>query len=292
MPTVVQVGTTFDSPSTYDRLFEAYDEAISAIRDDKVLVLDFDGCTFLHQTAVAFLGGLIREVQRYDCLVQVRLGTLLPAVRSNLRKNGFLQAFGFETRAGGNNTIPFRQDVVKRDDALVRYVQEEWLGRGWVDVSDRVKNAIATAVWEIYSNAFEHGASETGVFSCGQFYPNKREIALCIVDFGVGIPASVRTVAQAAHLDDAGAIDWAVARGNTSKPGNRGVGLDILREFIQINKGRMDMLSHRGHVNVTSRGQMRSVRNHHFPGTIVNITLKADEQRYVFQDELDAENIF
>jgi hypothetical protein len=292
MPVSVRVPTTFDNHQAYDRLFEVYHTAMLALDRDRGVLLDFTGCTFLHQHAVAFLGGLIRHLQLLGCGVQVSLDSLEAPVRSNLRKNGFLKALGFEQRTGGNNAIPYREDFQRADGAFLGYLREEWLGRGWVAVSDRVADAISTAVWEIYTNAFEHGHSPAGVFSCGQFYPRKEEIALAFVDFGVGIPGSVRTVPQAAELDDRGAIAWALARGNTSKPGNRGVGLDILRAFVELNKGRMDVVSHRGHVRISTGGQARLTRNLGFPGTVFNITLKANEKRYFFQSEIDADSIF
>ncbi len=70
-------------------------------------------------------------------------------------KNGFLRDLGFEDRAGGNNTIPYRQDLIRDDAAFLRYVADDWIGRGWVDVSDALKDAIGSAVLEIYINAFE-----------------------------------------------------------------------------------------------------------------------------------------
>lgn len=292
MPTHVIVPTTFDTHPTYDALFQLYHRATQAIDGDQIVQMDFTGCCFLHQNAVAFLGGLIRRLQMDRCVVRVSLRTMQPSVRSNLRKNGFLRAFGFEQHVGGNNTIPFREDQYRDDVSFLEYLREDWLGRGWVDVSDGVKDAIATAVWEIYTNGFEHGHSRVGVFSCGQFYPNKKEIALAFVDYGVGIPGSVRTVQSASALSDSGAISWALARGNTSKPGNRGVGLDVLRAFIQLNRGRMDIVSHKGHIRISNAGETTLQRNHRFPGTVFNITLKADEKRYVFKGEVDHENIF
>jgi anti-sigma regulatory factor (Ser/Thr protein kinase) len=292
MAASVQVPTSLRDSRTYERFFRLYAEAMAAADRDDEIELDFADCIFLHQHAVAFLGGLIRTLQDRGCKIGARFGSINPAVHENLKKNGFMRAMGLQAAAGGHNTIPFREDMVRDDGSYLTYLREAWLGRGWVNVSDGLADAIANAVWETYTNAFEHGHSNVGVFSCGQFYPVNKEIAIAFVDFGIGIPGSVRTVPQAAGLADVDAIAWALARGNTSKPGNRGVGLDILRSFVELNRGYMDVVSHRGHVRISEAGAERLCRNQGFPGTVFNITLKADERRYAFKSEIAAEDIF
>jgi anti-sigma regulatory factor (Ser/Thr protein kinase) len=292
MAVSLRVPTSNSDPRTYEQFFKLYGDAMAAADVEKAIELDFTGCIFLHQHAVAILGGAIRMLQHRGCHVSARLGTVNATVRQNLNKNGFMKAMGLEQVAGGRNTIPFREDIARDDAAYLGYLRDAWLGRGWVNVTDKVADAIANAVWETYTNAFEHGHSSVGVFSCGQFYPTNKEIALAFVDFGIGIPRSVRTVPEAAALEDGDAIAWALARGNTSKPGNRGVGLDILRSFVELNRGYMDVVSHRGHVRISDRGARTLRRNYGFPGTVFNITFKADERRYAFKSEIDAEGIF
>lgn len=292
MPATLHVCTTERNDETYDRLFALYEEAVHAMEHDHQVVLRFDNCTFLHQNAVAFLGGVIRMLQLNGCDVFLNRKTLRDDVRRNLMRNGFLGTLGLEASTPfTGNTIPFREDRNDQGD-IIRYLREDWLGRGWVNVSDRVMDAIVSAVLEIYSNALEHGNSAVGVFTCGQRYPTLKEIALTVVDFGMGIPTTVRTVGGQASVSDNEAIAWALLRGNTSKPGNRGMGLDILREFVRVNRGRLDILSHRGHLKVAAGRQLPVDRNHFFQGTLLNITLKQDETRYHFANEPSSEDIF
>lgn len=293
MPFVVRVPTSHRDARTYEKFFHMYAGMQAALADgERQFDLDFSDCIFLHQHAVAFLGGAIRMLQSAGSSVSAIRASILPIVHENLRKNGFLKAMGLEAVAGGRNVIPFKEDSVRQDIAYLGYLRDAWLGRGWVNISDRVADAIANAVFEAYANAFEHGESALGVFSCGQFYPNTKEIALAFVDFGLGIPGTVRTVPAGRDLDDGEAISWALIEGNTSKPGNRGVGLSILRSFVELNGGYMDVVSHRGHIQLDGRGTTNLRRNRGFHGTVFNITFKANETRYVFLDEIDAEGIF
>jgi hypothetical protein len=59
-------------------------------------------------------------------------------------------------------------------------------------MTDAVQDAVLGNVWELYTNAFEHGKSPVGVLSCGQYYPKIRTVRLAIGDFGIGIPDNVR----------------------------------------------------------------------------------------------------
>ncbi len=57
---------------------------------------------------------------------------------------------------------------------LIAYLKTKWLGRGWITVSTRLRDAIVGRVWKIYANAFEHSHSPVGIFSCGQHYPRRK----------------------------------------------------------------------------------------------------------------------
>src|ERR1700736_5442901 len=166
MAATIRIPTSHNDPRTYEVFFKLYNDVMIAAAYGEDIELDFTGCIFLHQHAVAFLGGLIRAVQECGSNVSARLGTINTTVHENLKKNGFMRAMGLQRVAGGRNAIPFRQDAVRDDASYIAYLRESWLGRGWVNVTDRVADAIANAVWETYTNAFEHGHSSIGVFSC------------------------------------------------------------------------------------------------------------------------------
>jgi hypothetical protein len=94
---------------------------MSAASGSSEIELDFTGCIFLHQHAVAILAGIIRTLQQRGCTVRARLGTINATVQENLKKNAFMKAMGLQQVAGGRNTIPFREDAVREDASyLVR----------------------------------------------------------------------------------------------------------------------------------------------------------------------------
>jgi hypothetical protein len=282
----LKIPTVNDEPGDFDRLFSLWEQ----VNDECLHVaFDFSGCRFLRQNAVAFIGGLARLIEARDGKAEFRWNTLQQKVSANLAQNGFLVAFGHPSFPWRGNSIPFREDQFQDKNAVVEYLKTKWLGRGWVHVSERLRGEIIGRVWEIYTNAFEHGRSDIGVFSCGQHYPYLRELALTVVDFGVGIPANVRlhfaNDPRAAGLPASKCLEWAFGPGNSTKTAvSRGVGLDLLKEFVIINNGRLEMFSHEGRVQIGKEFKTKN-KISFFEGTLVNITLKCDESFYHLADE-------
>jgi hypothetical protein len=149
---------------------------------------------------------------------------------------------------------------------------------------------------EIYLNAFDHGQSPIGVFSCGQHFPKNHELNLTIVDFGVGIPSNVRLFKAGSiepeELSAAKCMEWAFQRGTSTKPGGRGIGLDLIQDFVRLNKGRLEMFSHEGYVVIEDGKISFAERKSFFEGTLVNISLRCDESYYCLASELNNEPLF
>jgi signal transduction histidine kinase len=288
---IVHVPTINDEPADFDRLFALWDQ----VNDDFLEVkFNFSRCGFLRQNAVAFLGGIARLIENRFGRVVFDWDTISHAIRMNLAQNGFLAAFGNGDGPWRGNSVPFREDVNRDKDGLTSYLRTMWLGRDWVHLSNALQNVIAGRVWEIYENAFEHGHSETGVFSCGQHYPNLGVLKLTIVDFGVGIPSNVRVYKGNSNIPAEKALEWAFQRGTTTKPNGmgRGLGLDILKQFVRLNKGRLEIFSHEAYGLIDEHRETYQSRQSFFEGTLVNITLRCDEAYYQLASEDNDEPLF
>lgn len=287
----LSVPTINDDPPDFDRLFRLWRQA----NDDYLEVeFNFKWCRFLRQNAVAFLGGLARLVEFRGGRAVFRWDTLSDAIRMNLRQNGFMGCFGADPGPWSGNSIPYEEFPEKRKENITLYLKRKWLGRGWLGVSSALRDAIVGQLWEIYENAFEHGSSPLGVFCCGQHYPKLHLLKLCVVDFGVGIPSNVRLFKKRERVSAAAALRWAFRPGNTTKPNGmgRGMGLDLLREFVKVNQGELEIFSHEGYGKI-KEGQERFLdRPSFFEGTIVNITFKCDESYYHLASEAQEDKLF
>jgi len=72
----------------------------------------------------------------------------------------------------------------------------------------------------------------------------------------------------------------------------RGLGLDLLKEFVRLNQGKMEVYSNEGYVVIDQYGERFENRPVSFEGTVFHITLRCDEALYRFADEEDAEPPF
>jgi hypothetical protein len=202
-------------------------------------------------------------------------------------------SFGYPSPGWNGNSIPFREDRVSAANPILDYLTDQWLGRGWVQVSPLLKDAIVGKVWEIYANSFEHGSSAVGVFSCGQYYGAMNQLVLSVVDFGIGIPSKIRTFLQSdprsQNLLSSACLEWALQRGNTTSIQlgvARGLGLDLLKEFLRVNDGSLEIYSNNGYAIVDRNGERYQDLNGTFSGTAVQIKLNCDETLYHFRGEI------
>jgi hypothetical protein len=218
------------------------------------------------------------------------------AVMTNLCQNGFAGTFAYPSSRWDGNSIPYREDKTLDMNGIMDYLTYNWIGKGWVHVSDRLRDAIAGRMWEIYSNAFEHSGTEVGVFSCGQHYWRQNYLILSVVDFGRGIPANVRSFlrqyveeALVSKLSGAACLKWAFERGNSTCTDGvaRGLGLDLLKEFVRLNQGKLEIYSNDGYAIVDKDSERFENRDLAFEGTVVHITLRCDENLYRFRDEAE-----
>lgn len=80
----------------------------------------------------------------------------------------------------------------------------------------------------------------------------------------------------------------------TTKEGiSGGLGLAVLREFVNVNKGKMQIVSNEGFYQFDSDGETLNEFQGEFPGTIVNLQFRTDDNNnYSLKSEIDINDIF
>lgn len=281
----ISIPTINDAQCDYLQLVQIGQRVIGDIQGAR---LNFSYCHFLRPNAVAFLGGVARVAQSRGIPVVFDWNSVLnQAVMMNLCQNGFAQRFGHASNSWSGHSIPYREDGFANFNSVLDYLTDQWLGRGWVHVSEPLRDAIVGKVWEIYTNSFEHGQSHTGVFSCGQHFSNMNELMLSVVDFGTGIPNKVRgflsSDPRSQNILSSACLGWAFQRGNSTSVAQgvpRGLGLDLLKDFVKINDGSLEVYSNNGYALINRYGEFFSDLGFDFPGTAVQIKIKCDERLY------------
>ena len=253
------------------------------------IVLDFSICRSLPLNAILFLGGLVALIRAEGGSVRILEATLQPWMLEHLTKNGMLTHLGAHNRSGVIGELPFEHYKTQDPGKIMWYLENRWLGIGAVQLSPNLRDAIAGNAWEVYANAFEHSESPIGVVHSGSFDRDKHKLLLSVMDFGIGIPESVQRFRPDRLIHPGGALRWAFLDGTSTRAeavGYRGgLGLHTLKEFIRINRGLLEVFSNYGYARITSSGEAYRRQTFNFPGTLIHISLSADERFYCFEEE-------
>lgn len=290
---IIKIPTLNDSKHDFSQLFLIYNKIMET--KDKV-IYDFSECQFLRPNALAFIGGMTRLIESHGRIVEFDWKTLTNgAITMNLCQNGFANTFNHPEPGWDGHSIPYREDKTLDINEIMDYLTDKWIGKDWVHVSNKLRDAIAGTMWEIYNNAFEHSKTPIGVYSCGHHYKSQNILLLSIVDFGCGIPTKIKQFftqfvagKDVSKLSDANCIQWAVGKGHTTSTDDgvaRGLGLDLLKEFVKLNNGKLELYSNKGYALINNQGEKYEPTNLGFEGTIVHITLRCDELFYHFKNE-------
>jgi hypothetical protein len=227
---------------------------------------------------------------------KVSLVNLQPQVETILSKNGFLSHYGrLPVRDKYGTTIPYQRFDVKDDRFFASYVEAKFVQRTELPrMSAGLVKRFRESVFEIFSNAVIHSQSTLGIFSCGQFFPNRTRLDFSVADLGIGIRRNVKEHTSL-DLPAHEAIAWATSERNTTKRGPipGGLGLKLLTEFITLNRGRIQIVSDAGYWSLEKGHSQTALLSTPFPGTVVNVEINtADRRSYALTSEVKETDIF
>ena len=211
-----------------------------------------------------------------------------------LLKNDFLTFYdGRERQIDTHHTTIKFQKLTPHDGKYFnKYVVEELIGRTELPkMSEAVKEKIVESIYEMFVNAQIHSGTEN-IYTCGQFFPTKNTIEFTIVDTGIGIKEKVNKFLNM-NLTSCQAISWAIIDTHSTKDVTGGIGLALLKEFIEKNKGKMQIVSDSGFYEFGKNGEFSEEFKGRFPGTIVNLQFNTNDNcNYYFKNEININNIF
>jgi len=285
MTQIVNINNTFES---YQRLIDFYQEH----KDKRFDTIHIELDQWFAANMCATLGGILDKFS--DDINTIKFDYIRTDIEKILLKNDFLSYFG-RSRIIDNyhTTIRFLKLKLTDGKYFKNYVVDELIGRAELPkMSKPVKEKMTEAIYEIFVNAQIHSESKH-IYTCGQFYPKEDRIEFTIVDTGIGFKRKVNQ-RFGSNLSSIQAIEWATKDKNTTKIGiTGGIGLALLKEFITKNGGKMQIISDDGFYQFGNQGEQMQLFNGSFPGTIVNLQFKTnDNSSYVLKSEIDSNNIF
>ncbi len=262
--------------------------------DGAKVTFNFSYCDFLRPNAVVFLGGLARVIHKRGGSAYFLTATMRDAVQMNLLQNGFAHVMGADSPPWQGNSIPYREYKEQDKNGIVQLLKYDWLRHDWINVSPNLSNEIVGKMWEIFANAFEHSGSSVGIFCCGQYLKQKRELLLAVADFGVGIPFNVRTFNKQPNMEAHLAMRWALTRGTSTSriEGPRGMGLDFIKKFVKTTQGRLAIFSHDGYAHIDNNDEVYCDLPTFLEGTLVQVTLRCDDSYYCLSNEVNSAPYF
>ncbi len=153
------------------------------------------------------------------------------------KKNGFIS---FEKEDTNNTVVKCKQFSNSDIVSFIDYISLELFDTNKFPYPTVIKENCKECLAELFDNAASHSGTSS-IFTCGQYFPNKHELAFCITDIGVGIVNKVRTYDDKISKKDA--IKWAFQNNNTTKSDVGGLGLKLFLNFVQKNNGSIVVFS-------------------------------------------------
>ncbi len=230
-----------------------------------------------------------------DALKVVSIVAVPAPTEAILRRNGLLAAFGYPPATTKSRTaLPYQRFKLQDSSLFAQYLQIHLPGKGIPTMSTGLGKLFQQSLFEVFENAIFHSGSSIGVIVCGQFFPLKQRVDITIADAGITIPRKVNET-LGWNLNPTEALAWALKEGSTTKregkPG--GVGLKLLRDFVALNKGRLQIASGGAYWEFNAGTEFIQSLSCPFPGTVVNLEVNtADNKSYRLVNEVSPENIF
>jgi len=284
-------GKLTSTESGYGFFVKLYD-CTADLENDR-LILDFKRNTWFEANLCAALGAILSKVQ--ENINEIHFINIDPTVQQILTRNHFLSYFmNLHLPDKNRTTIKFRKFKVTEEKQFKDYLDDELLSQPDLpNMSPLLSNKINKSIFEIFNNANIHGRC-SHVFSCGQYYPQKKRLDFTIADLGRSIKQNVAEF-LGKSLTGRESLSWAVEEGHTTKTGSipGGLGLSLIREFLKLNKGKIQIVSSDGYWEEKNGRTFVGEFEDSFVGTIVNLEFNInDHNSYVLKEELNPNDIF
>lgn len=278
--------------ASFNSLVHLYAEAKELLLDN--IEIDMEETLWFDADMCAVFGAILCSLG--DRPNDVNLIHIPPSVEEILSKNGFLSHYGgMEIPDWWGTTIPYQRFKINGARIFYDYIQKKFIRRAEIpEMSRELSRKFCNSIYEIFYNSVSHSCTELGIFSCGQFFPKRKQLVFTVADLGIGIRAKLENYIGREILPEQ-AINWATKEGNSTKQDNLlgGCGLKLLCDFISKNKGCIQIVSDAGYWQQKDSRIETGRLDYPFPGTVVRIEINTlDRNYYWLTSELNPENIF
>ena len=254
-------------------LSELQNQVLNCAETD--IILDFSSCQFSHAVFTSFLGVMTEIGDAYSKKMIYRFEkgskTFEYFYRSGLYD--YLMSESEATHAN-QNALSFWKVELEDEEKLMK-------------LSDNARQQLFKNFYELFTNAKDHSEQKYGVFVCGHWLPKVEELVFSLYDTGIGIPRLVQNKVNS-HMNGENALQWALQTGHSTrqleKGVPRGLGLSDLQEFVDINNGRLTILSNDVYYDYNKRNEFIKEIPYEIIGTLICVTICKDDGLYVYEE--------
>ena len=250
------------------------------------VLVDFSECTTIDGNLAAVIGALLDKARPLSNRILVTPPDNR-IVKKVLARNQFLRFWQddgiYEEKENYVEYHRFQSDA--SSDEFKTYILEGLIHKQkFPQHTELAGEKIVESIYEIYANAVTHGKTEY-VYSCGEYMSERGVLEMTIVDCGQTIPGNVNdflTRKGLLAIGDCNAIEWAFVSGNTTKSQTGGLGLAIIRDFIELNEGSIQVVSGHGFIEYRGNTVEQNLLATQFPGTVVNMKFNFNDNKNYF----------
>lgn len=244
----------------------------------RVIYLHFDECNFISPSFLPFLGGLRSHFESKGISIRFSPPDKNGKIFKYFVSSGFYTFYTNKLSRKNENALLFNRIDIISEKQLLEYL-EKTLDLMPVKLSPRLSQMVFQNICEIFFNAIEHSDAMHGVYSCGHWFPNKREFVFSIYDTGIGIPNKIQTVFK--NFKSHEALHWALQKGHSTlqllQGSPRGLGLYTLIQFVKKNNGSLTIFSNDVYYYCSANEPQIEIMPYSIPGTLISITIVADD---------------
>lgn len=265
----IEITDSFVSKKLSFERFAELQNKINNIDDDICLMLNIEKRLGLN---FAFLFSTLPFLsEKFNKKIYLKMN---PKTFYLFQKIGFFENIEHEINNDYCQQIKDESNIIQQSNDVFKIVTEI-TKEAPVKMSDKLSAIFISKIGEMYNNAIEH--SEGIVLGTKYFKLQKNIYNFSCYDTGVGIPQKVISTINNIESNRE-AFEWAMTDGNSTIAGvPRGLGLGLLKSFVQANDGRIRVCS--GNVLYEySRKKGKNIieLNNQFYGTLFEMDIISD----------------
>ena len=239
------------------------------------ITIDLSGVEWMAGHLAVPLRVIIRHAQARGNVLRLINATEL--VRMILGRNRF---FATKVPDIHNTTLPTREFAETGSVEFSMYAKQHLNRPQMPKMTHSLREKFFEGIDEIFANSTLHSKTPVPIVVGGQFFPRSRRLTFAIADGGRGIKGSLRDELHR-QLPAHEAIDWAMEPFNTTRQGDipGGLGSKVVREFIQLNGGKLVVVSNNGYWCQTGQQVVKHRLAYEYPGTVVILEIDTSDRR-------------